>query len=70
MDEAKTVRELLTWFLDTEDEASLRSGLREIAPSLWPGFSAEAADELRRDEHTDKQLHRRVLGDERRRREY
>jgi len=70
MDEAEAVRERLTWFLQTEDENALRSGLTAIAPALWPGFSAEAAAELQSEAHANRERHRRLLGEERRRREY
>jgi hypothetical protein len=69
MDEGTAERELLTWFLGTHDEAAIRAGLAEIAPTLWPAFSAEAADELRAAEPGDRELHKRLLGEERKRRE-
>jgi hypothetical protein len=70
VDDATAIRELLTWFLQTDDEAALRAGLADIAPHLWPAFSAEAAAELRDADEASRALHRRTLGDERRRREY
>jgi hypothetical protein len=69
VDDAGTIRGLLTWFLDTEDEAALRAGLSEIAPHLWPAFSAEAAAEVGDQPRAERDLHRRLLGEERRRRE-
>ena len=69
MDEAEEIRALLTWFLATEDEAVLREGLGRIAPPLWPAFSGEAADELRAGDRAHPELHRRLLGEERTRRE-
>ena len=69
-DEGRTVRELLTWFLETEDEVALGQGLARIPPAVWPGFSAEAAAEIRNQEHARFALHRHLLGEERRRREY
>ena len=70
MNEGRQVHELLRWFLETDDEAALRRGLAEIEPELWPGFSAEAAAELAGEDEGSRQLHRRLLGEERRRREY
>ena len=70
MNDATTVRGLLTWFLDTEQENDLRRGLEEIPAAVWPAFSAEAAAELREREHRQLDLKRHLLGDERRRREY
>ena len=70
MHEGQTVRALLTWFLQTDDEATLRRGLADIPASVWPGFSAEAAAEIRDQDQTRYALHRHVLGEERRRREY
>ena len=70
MDEGQEVRELLTWFLGTNDEEELRRGLAAIEPHVWPGFSAEAAAELATQDEASRQLHRHVLGEERHRREY
>ena len=70
MDEGRTVRALLTWFLQTDDEATLRQGLADIPASVWPGFCAEAAAEIRNQEDARFGIHRHVLGEERRRREY
>ena len=70
MDEGRRVRELLTWFLATNDEEDLRRGLAAIEPDVWPGFSAEAAAELAGAEQVSRELHRRLLGEERHRREY
>ena len=70
MDEGQSVRALLTWFLQTDDEATLRQGLENIPPSVWPGFSAEAAAEIQNQDQARFELHRHVLGEERRRREY
>lgn len=70
MDEAGTIRELLRWFLATRDEAALRAGLSNIVPHLWPAFSAEAAAEIGDEPQAERDLHRRLLGEERRRREY
>ena len=69
VNEAGEIRALLTWFLGTEDEAALREGLGRIASPLWPAFSAEAADELRTEDRAHQELHRLLLGEERRRRE-
>ena len=63
-----TVRWLLDWFLSTEDEADMRDGLEEVPPAVWPAFMAEAAAEL--DQGTHPEMKRRLLGEERQRREY
>ena len=70
MDDGGRLRALLTWLFGTEDEAGLCAGLGQIAPGLWPAFSAEAGDELRRKDRAHHELHGRLLGEERRRREY
>ena len=85
MDEGSAVRELLAWFLDdgTDDPEAIRRGLRDVPAELWPGFSAEAAAELNEQERRpgtsgepDAQRverlerKRRLLGEERVRREY
>lgn len=68
--------ELLAWFTDPDvtDEGAIAARLREIAPALWPGFSAEAAAELADREQSggDRALierKKRLLGEERRHRE-
>jgi hypothetical protein len=87
MNEGATVRELLTWFLehDSADEAGIRAWLAAVPPTLWPGFSAEAAAELNEQDasgnpaadsnaaaarHHAAETKRRLLGEERQRREY
>ena len=69
MDEGTELQELLTWFLGTEDETALRTGLHKIPSRLWPAFSGEAADELKREDRAHQDLHRHLLGEERTRRE-
>ena len=67
------------------DEAGIRARLAAVPPALWPGFSAEAAAELNEgDAAIDSpatsnegaarlhaaEIKRRLLGEERQRREY
>jgi hypothetical protein len=82
MDEGTALRELLTPFLGDggRDEAALRAWLADIPPALWPAFSAEAAAELTGQDaatsgaeaarQASARLKRRLLGEERTRREY
>lgn len=78
MNAGNELERLQRWLVgaDSADERAIRDGLHDIHPEIWPAFSGQAAADLDLAQETgqmpapEAMLKRRLLGEERQRREY